>query len=498
MSKTVRCVRSSALGMDDMCVALLWGIVAWSALVVSLAGAAPLERSSRLRRPVAAGLLADGHTLCVANRSAGSLSLVDLAQGHVQCEIAVGQCLAGLAVLPDRKHVLVVDEQGHELIALVFEAETLRVCARLPVGPYPVSVTVTADGTRATVAGLWSRRLEVVDLTPLASPAGPAKLRVLHVVGFPFAPRLQCMMAEPAAVIVADGFGGHLAVVDVAGGRLRAEHEFAGHNLRGLALDASRSQLVLAHQILNEHAATTRENIERGVLMANVLQEFPLDQVRTPGAHLEATGRRLPLGTERAGAGDPAGIALLDDGEIAVALAGVNELAILRTKDGTHRRIPVGRRPTAVVAVPGQGLVVLDTFSDALSVIDPRRGTVVRTIPLGPQPELTAKERGELLFFDARLGRDGWLSCHSCHSDGHSNGLQADTLGDNTYGTPKRTLTLMNTALTDPWAWNGEMKYLHDQVHKSLVDTMQTPSLAPEQIDDLVAFLHSLPPPPPA
>jgi cytochrome c peroxidase len=103
-----------------------------------------------------------------------------------------------------------------------------------------------------------------------------------------------------------------------------------------------------------------------------------------------------------------------------------------------------------------------------------------------------------LLFHDARLARDGWLSCHSCHTDGHTNGLLADTLGDNTFGTPKRTLTLRNTALTDPWAWNGEMKYLHDQVHKSLVETMDAPAFRQEQIEDLTSFLHTLAPPPPA
>jgi len=102
-----------------------------------------------------------------------------------------------------------------------------------------------------------------------------------------------------------------------------------------------------------------------------------------------------------------------------------------------------------------------------------------------------------MIFFDARLSRDGWFSCHSCHTDGHSNGLLADTLGDGTYGTPKRTLTLRGTALTDPWAWNGSMKYLQDQIEKSLTDTMHAPSFSGEQINDLLSFLHTLPPPPP-
>jgi hypothetical protein len=72
-------------------------------------------------------------------------------------------------------------------------------------------------------------------------------------------------------VVVADAFGGHLAVVDVAAGRLVAVHELTGHNLRGLAISADGKYLLVSHQVLDQTAAATRENIERGVLMANVV-----------------------------------------------------------------------------------------------------------------------------------------------------------------------------------------------------------------------------------
>jgi cytochrome c peroxidase len=142
-------------------------------------------------------------------------------------------------------------------------------------------------------------------------------------------------------------------------------------------------------------------------------------------------------------------------------------------------------------------VVAVNTFDDSLSVLDVRRGIVLHTIALGTQPELSYVDRGEILFHDARLSRDGWMSCHSCHTDGHTNGLLADTLGDGTFGTPKRTLTLLNTRLTDPWAWNGQKKYLHDQVQQSLEQTMHPAAVTTEQVGDLVSFLASLPPPPP-
>src|SRR4051812_21446610 len=73
----------------------------------------PPAREARLRRPVAAALLADGQTLCVANRRSGSVSLVDLGRRQVRDEVTAGRTLAGLALLPDRKHVLVIDDQAH-------------------------------------------------------------------------------------------------------------------------------------------------------------------------------------------------------------------------------------------------------------------------------------------------------------------------------------------------------------------------------------------------
>jgi DNA-binding beta-propeller fold protein YncE len=447
---------------------------------------------------VAAALLAGGTTLCVANQRSGTVSLVDLRPSQPRDEVAVGQHLTDLAVLPDRKHVLVVDDQRHELVALSFHGTRLAVRARRAVGPYPASVAVQPDGRRATVASLWSRRLEVVDLTPLSTPAPSVTLRVLHVIRLPFAPRQQCVLPGRSHVVVADAFGGHLAVVDAAAGRLVAVHELNGHNLRGLALSPDGKQLLVSHQVLDQRAATTRENIERGILMANVLRLIPLDRVLAPRANLDEAGRLLRLGAPGAGAADPTGVAFLGTDQIAVALAGVNEVALVGVDGKTARRVAVGRRPTALlVGAHGQPVVVLNTLDDSLSLIDPRRGTVTRTLALGPRPELASRDRGERLFYDARLSRDGWLSCHSCHTDGHTNGLLADTLGDNTFGTPKRTLTLLNTALTDPWGWNGGVQYLHDQVRKSLAESMHAPPVSPDRVDDLVAFLHTLPPPPP-
>jgi YVTN family beta-propeller protein len=459
-------------------------------------GRSPAARVG-VRRPVAAAPLADGRTVAVANRRSGTVSVVDVQAGQVINEVAVGGTLADFAALPDRRHLLAVNEAKHELIALSSDGGRLTVDARLAVGPYPVCVVVSADGTWATVASLWSRKVEVIDCTPLTASTGAARMRVVHSIRLPFLPRLQCVLPGGTRVVVADAFGGHIAVVDAAGGRLVSDLELNGHNLRGLAVRADRGELLVAHQTLDQRAPTTEENIRRGALMANVLRRIPLDRLVAQPPLVEGADSVIRLGGVGASAGDPGGVAIAEDGRLAVALAGVHQVALLDADGRPGPRIGVGRRPTALVPGPGGQLIVVNTFDDSISVLDPRTAAVTRAISLGPAPPLDFKDRGELLFYDARLSRDGWMSCHSCHPDGHTNGLLADTLGDGTYGTPKRTLTLLNTRMTDPWGWNGGMKYLHDQVEHSLTETMHTTSAAGDHVGDLTTFIHSLPSPPP-
>jgi YVTN family beta-propeller protein len=185
------------------------------------------------------------------------------------------------------------------------------------------------------------------------------------------------------------------------------------------------------------------------------------------------------------------------DGTAAVALAGVGEVTLGPGSGGDWRRVAVGRRPTAVVAAPdGPRVYVANTFADSVSVLDVRAAKVLAEIALGPQPPLAASDRGELLFHDARLSHDGWFSCHSCHTDGHTNGLLNDNLSDGSYGTPKRILSLRGTRDTGPWAWDGRMPDLETQVRTSVDTTMRGKPLAAEQVRDLTAYLRTLPPAP--
>jgi cytochrome c peroxidase len=140
---------------------------------------------------------------------------------------------------------------------------------------------------------------------------------------------------------------------------------------------------------------------------------------------------------------------------------------------------------------------VANTFADTISVLDLSANKVTGVIHLGDGAASAASDRGEQLFYDGRLSHDGWLSCHSCHTDGHTNGLLNDNFSDGSFGTPKRVLSLLGVKDTGPWAWDGHVTDLRAQIRASVETTMRGRKLTPTQVDDLAAYMGTLRPPPP-
>ncbi|HEX4072813.1 MAG TPA: cytochrome c peroxidase, partial [Planctomycetaceae bacterium] len=303
--------------------------------------------------------------------------------------------------------------------------------------------------------------------------------------------------------------GGQLAVIDVAARRFAAFKTLPAHNIRGLAWSADGRQLVVSHKTLSPLAYTDAADAHWGSIVSNVLRSLDRDSLENPNKDVLANSHLFQLGDVGNGAADPASVAVTKDGTVYVALAGVGEVAAGRLAPGPFprhdtefHRLPVGVRPTALAtSADGSQLYVADTFGDAIIVTKWNEyhsiiGDPVR-ISLGPQPPLSLADRGERLFYDARLSHDHWMSCHSCHTDGHSSDQLSDTLGDGSFGAPKRIPPLGGVADTAPWAWTGSIRDLDKQVFKSITTTMHGEGLFGEKVLCLTAYLESLPPAPP-
>ncbi len=454
---------------------------------------APLPPQAALRRPFALAL-APENRLWIANQRSGTLQLVDPAAEKLLAEWKIGEELADLAALPDGRLAL-VDTANHELLLVEPPAQAEQweqaklTITRVPVARYPVGLAVGPEGRYLAVASLWSQRVTILDA---------ATGRVEHTLEMPFAVRKLLALEGPARLIAADAFAGRLAVIDPAAGEIERLREFPGHNIRGLSLSADGSMLIVAHQMLNDLANTTRNDVHWGLVMSNDLRWLRLAAITSEEGDLYRGAYMQPLGEANNGGGDPAGIAVTREGIVVASLGAANEVMLARDNRSGNIRLDVEARPTAVLISADQRFAfVAETFNDSLAVIDLEKYTVSKRFELGPRGKLTAIDRGEQLFYAGRLAHDRWMSCHSCHTDGHANGGSSDNLSDGTFGAPKRVLSLLGVKDTLPLAWNGETKTLAEQVRNSIVKTMQAPEPPTEQeTADLVAYLETFEPPP--
>jgi len=442
-------------------------------------------------RPVALSLMDDGKVLLVANRDRGSVCVVDCEGGKTLAEMRVGGKLSDLAVSAHGGMVAATDEEKGEVILLNYAERNLREKRRVKVGLSPVSVRFREDGKIVSVALLWPRQIALVALS---------SDNAVSLVDLPFAPRLQVYVPGTAKLIVADSFGAHLAVIDTKTRTIdRVCAITTVHNIRGLAIDHTGKYVLLAHQRLHASGHPTRGDIQSGNLIDNEFRKLLIADLLNPLADPLRGDRVHPLGDIDRGAGDPAEIAETKDGKTVVAFAGVNELAIGYPAKATWKRLNVGKRPTRFAIDAKRNCVyVANTFGDSISVVDLAELKVKRTISLSAKPaSLDATQRGELLFHDATLSFDGWYSCHSCHTDGHTNGRLNDNLTDGSFGTPKRVLTLLGVKDTAPYAWHGKIADAPSQITQSLTSTMQGPTPTKELVNDIAAYLMTLAPPPP-
>ena len=407
--------------------------------------------------------------------ASGTISTLDVAAGRVISEIEVGRTLADVALTRDERFLVAIDEAADELIVIQRRGEVLDVVSRTSVPESPVTIRLSPDGPRAVRGVTMGDTLTVLDSSGLAQ--GQSDIRIIKTIELPFSPRAQCFVADGAKLVVADAFGGSLAVIDVRTCELLSVRQLPGHNLRGLALSPDGRQLFVTHQVLNSNVETSQRNVFWGAVMSNVVRTLPIDELLAqtseplpaPAGFSPAT---LAIGGLGSGAGDPGPLAVTSAGDIVVALGGVREVAVRRAGQTGWLRETSGRRPAAIALSSDRQAFVANALSDSVSVIHLADVQRQQTISLGPQPELTSAQRGEQLFYDARLSFDGWFSCHSCHTDGHANGLASDNFGDGSAGAPKRVLSLLGTADTGPWAWDGHVERLEDQVRNSLVATM--------------------------
>lgn len=464
---------------------------AWCLLL--LTGASPdpeLDRS-----PGDLALSPDGHWALTANRGSASVSLVDLTDGKVVSELAVGRHPYGIAW---RGSVAAVANFHDDTVTLLeVTPPQLRATATIPVGNEPRGIVLSDGRAFAVVSGDHA-----VDVLDLASKRIEKRVPVGTDPWF-------AALSSAGVLIVGNADSGDVSRIDARTLESAPPVALNGRNLRRIAIDSKGEAAYVAH-IADRGASVTQQNIERGLVLVNRVSRVDL-----------SGGARTSMGLDMRGfgAGDPEGIAISPDGtRLAVTLGGTRDILLLSLplpaaaepgefippellKDASrYRRVSGLRgRPLGCAFLPdGKRIAVANALTNELQIVDWDAGDVVRSIPLGGPKEPSAARKGEKIFYDAYRSWHDWFSCATCHAEGHTNGGIYDTFNDGRYGNPKKTLSLRGVTKTGPWTWHGYQTDLRQALQGSFTRTMSKPRLSPQEVDAVVAFLETndfLPPP---
>lgn len=453
------------------------------------------------RSPVDLLLLDNDRKLLALNETSGTLSLVEIESSKVLDELSIGEHPTAMALFPSADRVALTATYSGDLVVVQIEGDRLKVEKRITVGFEPYGVAVAPSGAEAYVSCVATHEIAIVDLAKNEVTARiPAGRWPRHIALTPAGDKL--------AVSTSGDRG--MTVVDIAGRKVDFSQRFMGLNIGCLTVSRDGKEVYFPWMVYR-HNPITEGNIRLGWVLASRLSKLKFDgSSRRDAISLDPPGKAVS---------DPHGIALSpDEAWIVVTSSGTHELLVFRNEglpwkdaggpdhmdpelreDATRfYRIPLGGRPMGVrFGADGKHVYVANYLRNSVQIVDLEARSLAREIPLGgPTEPTTPERRGAAIFYDATRSLDQWYSCHSCHYNGAVNSEPMDTFNDGSAFTFKTVLTLEYFPHTPPYTWHGWQRDARAAMRKSMIDTMLGPLPSDQDVDDLLAYISQLKPPP--
>ena len=461
-------------------------------------GVAPLVSHAReagdYQGPCALIASEDGKTLYVACVDACQVAWMELPSGKVVRRVDVPAEPTGLTLTPDGTKLVVTCAAPTSTVA-VFDAASGDLITSISAGHTAMSPTVSPDGKQLYVCNRFNNDVSVIDL------AASKEVTRVPAIREPIAAAVTC---DGRAVLVANhlpytrtdaAYDGDVAAgVTVIDARTHVttalELPHGSHSLRSLCVSPDGKHALVTHLLANFEQIPFR--VDTGWINVNVVSVIDTQKMKV----LSTIG----LDEYDMGTGNPWDVTCTADGKwVCVSVAGTHELCVIDTagllSDFAHRTmqpmmavwpiyLSLGESLWHRINLPGRGprgLATVDSkvyvaqhFSDSIAEVDIeievpatrsseayvtryyRDPTVeaevsdtIGTIALGPSPQLTLERRGELLFHDATICYQQWVSCASCHPDGRGDSLNWDLMNDSV-GNPKNTKSMLLSHGTPP------------------------------------------------
>ncbi|NIM51071.1 MAG: beta-propeller fold lactonase family protein [Gemmatimonadales bacterium] len=431
------------------------------------------------KTPLNLAITRDGTRLFVTCEASNSLIVVDAQTDAILVEVEIGTQPHFVTFSPDQTRAY-VSNRGSDNVSVV-DTDTYQVLSTIDVGDEPHEMATNADGTILYVANAGTYDVSVVDLAAgkevkrLAASRGPWGVarspdgRFVYVTNN--LPRYGAFRAPPTSEVT---------VIETTHSTVTRRSTVSGANLiQGVAF-APGGEFALVTLIRSKNLVPMTRN-EQGWIITNGIgvlwQDGRVDQ--------------LLLDEVSDFFADPTDVVFSHDGRYAfVSGGGVQEIAVIDVQkmiqvleratphersevlpdhlstsvEFTLNRIPVGRSPRGMAVSPdGKYLFVADGLDDAISVIDIAARERVRVIDLGGPSTITEARSGERIFHSAQHTYARQFSCHSCHPDGHIDGITYDIEPDGLGINPVDNRTLRGINDTAPFKWKGTNPTLRRQ-----------------------------------
>jgi len=438
-----------------------------------------IAEGPRYKTPLNLRISPNGKELLVACEASGSVAIVDTGSRRKVAEIAVGGQPTNVAFSPDGRRAFVSDRL-HDTVSVI-DVGARRVTATFPVGGEPHGMVTDRAGKLLYVLNTMADSISVVDtgalkeVKRLAASRGPWSLALA-----PDGSRIAVTNQLSRLVKFRTPSVSEVTLIDTQRAIVADRVELPGANLvQGVAWHPS-----------GKYALVTLLRTKNLVPMTRILQGWTI----TNGLGiLWADGRvdQVLLDEPSQCFPDPADVAITPDGRLAlvtssssdrVAVVDLEKLTgMLQAASDEDRRevfphhlglatefvvkhIPTKNTPRGILIAPdGKTAYVACALDDSLTVIDLARLEAAGRIDLGGPKEISQTRYGERIFNSARSTFQRQFSCHTCHPDGHIDGLTYNTMPGGLGTGPVDNRTLRGIVDTAPFKWEGTNPSLRRQ-----------------------------------
>jgi YVTN family beta-propeller protein len=413
----------------------------------------------------------DGATAYVTNRLDDSLSVIDVARREVLETIAAGDEPHGVLTDATGDRVFVLNS-GQDSISVV-DAVTLEEVKRLSASRVPWSLALSPDGETLLVTNTLSRFTEprtppMSEVTVLQLPGAIVRERIV----VPEANLLQGVAWHPS---------GEFAVVTM-------------NRTKNLV---PMTRLLQGWTITNGIALIWRDGRIDQVLLDGPGMAFPdaADVTVTPdGRYALVTSS----GSDRLAVVDLDGLIGMLEEASADERERIFPNHLGKSAGFVETFVGTGASPRGVAVSPdGRTAWVANALDDSVTRVDLDTFEATKRVDLGGPTEISQTRRGEILFHSANIAFRRQFSCHTCHPDGHVDGITYDIEPDGIGLDPVDNRTLRGIYDTAPFKWTGLNPSLQRQCGPRLsVFFTRLAPFSPDELAALERYITTIPRPP--